>query len=213
MRLVVSGTDTGVGKTVAAAMLTQALGATYFKPVQSGLEDETDTDAVRRLTGLPDSHFLPEIYRLRTPASPHISAEIDGGNMYGRGAVDMKGAIACFVAAVARYLETHGRPSGSISLMITGDEEGPAVNGTEKLLRWADTAMQYAKMNFATTAVLFDERMQSKAVEKLRLENDLQRAIDQQQLYLNYQPIVSLATGKINCVEALVRCYLIKKQA
>lgn len=75
----------------------------------------------------------------------------------------------------------------------------------EKLLRWADTAMQYAKMNFASTAVLFDERMQSKAVEKLRLENDLQRAIDQRQLYLNYQPIVSLATGKANCVEALVR--------
>ncbi len=78
MRLVVSGTDTGVGKTIAAAMLMQALGATYFKPVQSGLEDETDTDAVRRLTGLPDDDFLPEIYRLRTPASPHVSAEIDG---------------------------------------------------------------------------------------------------------------------------------------
>ncbi|MEO1006430.1 MAG: diguanylate cyclase, partial [Cyanobacteria bacterium J06638_38] len=75
----------------------------------------------------------------------------------------------------------------------------------EKLLRWADTAMQYAKMNFARTAVLFDERMQSKAVEKLRLENDLQRAIDNHQLYLNYQPIVSLDTGKTNCVEALVR--------
>ncbi|MGB5631524.1 MAG: EAL domain-containing protein [Waterburya sp.] len=75
----------------------------------------------------------------------------------------------------------------------------------EKLLRWADTAMQYAKVNFAKTSVLFDERMQSKAVEKLRLENDLQRAIDNQQLYLNYQPIVSLDTGKINCVEALVR--------
>ena len=67
---------------------------------------------------------------------PPFSAAVDGGNMYGRGAVDMKGAIACFVAAIARYLETHGRPSGSISLMITGDEEGPGVNGTEKLLRW-----------------------------------------------------------------------------
>ena len=75
----------------------------------------------------------------------------------------------------------------------------------EKMLRWADTAMQYAKVNFAKTSVLFDKRMQSKAVEKLRLENDLQRAIDNQQLYLNYQPIVSLDTGKINCLEALVR--------
>lgn len=75
----------------------------------------------------------------------------------------------------------------------------------EKLLRWADTAMQYAKANFAKSSVLFDESMQSKAVEKLRLENDLQRAIDNHQLYLNYQPIVSLDTGKINCLEALVR--------
>ena len=75
----------------------------------------------------------------------------------------------------------------------------------EKMLRWADTAMQYAKVNFAKTSVLFDEKMQSKAVEKLRLENDLQQAINNQQLYLNYQPIVSLDTGKINCLEALVR--------
>jgi diguanylate cyclase (GGDEF)-like protein len=75
----------------------------------------------------------------------------------------------------------------------------------EKMLRAADTAMQYAKVNFAKTSVLFDAKMQSKATEKLRLENDLQRAIENQQLYLNYQPIVSLDTGKINCVEALVR--------
>ncbi|PSB11405.1 GGDEF domain-containing response regulator [Pleurocapsa sp. CCALA 161] len=75
----------------------------------------------------------------------------------------------------------------------------------EKMLRWADTAMQYAKVNFAKTSVLFDETMQSQAVEKLRLENDLQRAIDNHQLYLNYQPIVSLDTGKIHCLEALVR--------
>ena len=75
----------------------------------------------------------------------------------------------------------------------------------EKLLRWADTAMQHAKENFVKTSVLFDETMQSKAVEKLRLENDLQQAIDSQQLYLNYQPIVSLSTGNISCLEALVR--------
>jgi dethiobiotin synthetase len=77
-RFIVSGTDTGVGKTVFAAMLTLALDGTYFKPVQSGLEDETDTETVQRLTGLPDDRFLPEAHRLRTPASPHLSAEIDG---------------------------------------------------------------------------------------------------------------------------------------
>ncbi|MCB1992163.1 MAG: succinyl-diaminopimelate desuccinylase, partial [Geminicoccaceae bacterium] len=58
----------------------------------------------------------------------------------GRGAADMKGDIACFVAAIARYLERHGSVPGSLSLLITGDEEGPAVNGTVALLRWAEAA-------------------------------------------------------------------------
>jgi succinyl-diaminopimelate desuccinylase len=60
---------------------------------------------------------------------------IEGGQLYGRGAVDMKGAIGAFVAATARFLAEH-RPAGSISFLITGDEEGPAVNGTKKLLGW-----------------------------------------------------------------------------
>jgi succinyl-diaminopimelate desuccinylase len=68
---------------------------------------------------------------------PPFAAEIQGGFLYGRGAVDMKGGIACFVAAVARHIAERGRPKGSISLLITGDEEGPAVNGTAKLLDWA----------------------------------------------------------------------------
>jgi succinyl-diaminopimelate desuccinylase len=68
---------------------------------------------------------------------PPFAAEIEGGFLYGRGAVDMKGGIACFVAAVARHIAEHGRPKGSISLLITGDEEGPAINGTVKLLDWA----------------------------------------------------------------------------
>jgi succinyl-diaminopimelate desuccinylase len=69
---------------------------------------------------------------------PPFSADIEDGVMFGRGAVDMKGGIACFVAAVARHIEKHGKPKGSISFLITGDEEGPAVNGTVKLLDWAD---------------------------------------------------------------------------
>lgn len=68
---------------------------------------------------------------------PPFSADIADGEMFGRGAVDMKGGIACFVAAVARHIETHGAPNGSISFLITGDEEGPAINGTVKLLEWA----------------------------------------------------------------------------
>lgn len=70
--LVVTGTDTGVGKTVFAAGLVAALGATYWKPVQSGLDGATDSETVRDLSGRP---VLPEAYRLDMPASPHLSAE------------------------------------------------------------------------------------------------------------------------------------------
>ncbi len=68
---------------------------------------------------------------------PPFAAEIAGGEMFGRGAVDMKGGIACFVAAIARHIEKHGKPVGSVSFLITGDEEGPSINGTSKLLEWA----------------------------------------------------------------------------
>jgi succinyl-diaminopimelate desuccinylase len=64
-----------------------------------------------------------------------FAAEVRDGRLIGRGAVDMKGAIAAFVAAVGAYLKD-GTPKGSISLLITGDEEGDAVNGTRKVLDW-----------------------------------------------------------------------------
>ena len=68
---------------------------------------------------------------------PPFAAEVSRGEMYGRGAVDMKGGIACFAAAVARHIDKHGMFKGSISLLITGDEEGASINGTVKLLDWA----------------------------------------------------------------------------
>ncbi|AHI24500.1 succinyl-diaminopimelate desuccinylase [Komagataeibacter xylinus] len=61
---------------------------------------------------------------------------IHDGVLFGRGACDMKGGIAAFVAAVRLYLERTPRPRGSISLLITGDEEGPATNGTVRVLEW-----------------------------------------------------------------------------
>jgi succinyl-diaminopimelate desuccinylase len=67
--------------------------------------------------------------------SDPFAAEIRDGVLYGRGAVDMKGAIACFIAAAARTIET-GQDVGSLSLLITGDEEGPSINGTVKVLQW-----------------------------------------------------------------------------
>ncbi|MFS0772279.1 dethiobiotin synthase [Sphingomonas sp. 1P08PE] len=78
-RIVVTGTDTGIGKTVFAAALTAALGAHYWKPVQAGLEEEGgDADTVARLAGIPRVRILPDAYRLATPCSPHRAAEIDG---------------------------------------------------------------------------------------------------------------------------------------
>lgn len=66
-----------------------------------------------------------------------FEGEIHDGLLYGRGAVDMKGAIAAFVVAASRYIGEHrGSPPGSISLLITGDEEGPSINGTIKVLDW-----------------------------------------------------------------------------
>jgi succinyl-diaminopimelate desuccinylase len=70
-------------------------------------------------------------------AHPPFSGEVKDGVLYGRGAVDMKGGIACAIAAVLDHLAANGgKPKGSISFLITGDEEGIAVNGTIKLLKW-----------------------------------------------------------------------------
>jgi succinyl-diaminopimelate desuccinylase len=70
---------------------------------------------------------------------PPFAAEIADGKLYGRGAADMKGGIACFAAAALDYVKTKsGEIDGSISLLITGDEEGPGINGTPKVLAWMD---------------------------------------------------------------------------
>jgi len=77
----VTGTDTGIGKTVVSSLLTKGLDATYWKPIQAGLEEETDTEFVRRTTGIPDKQIVPERYRLQTPMSPHGAAKIDDVNI------------------------------------------------------------------------------------------------------------------------------------
>ncbi|NOX25627.1 MAG: dethiobiotin synthase [Deltaproteobacteria bacterium] len=70
----ITGTDTGVGKTVVSAILLAGLSYKYWKPVQCGLLEATDTEVIKNITGLHDGHFLPEKYRLPVSASPHISA-------------------------------------------------------------------------------------------------------------------------------------------
>ena len=76
--IIVTGTDTDIGKTVFAAALAGALGASYWKPVQAGIEGGGDALTVAALAGLPPARILPEAYRLQTPCSPHRAAELDG---------------------------------------------------------------------------------------------------------------------------------------
>ncbi len=77
-KIIVTGTDTDIGKTVFSAALTAALDAYYWKPVQAGLDDETDSEAVARMGGVDPARILPERYRLAIPASPHFSAAQEG---------------------------------------------------------------------------------------------------------------------------------------
>ena len=112
----------------------------------------------------PDTACVDNLYARLGDAAPHIcfaghtdvvpvgaadnwqkdpfSGEISDDKLWGRGAADMKGAIAAFVAATADYLSQNGKPNGSISLLITGDEEGPSVNGTIKMLDWLSTQQE-----------------------------------------------------------------------
>jgi dethiobiotin synthetase len=77
-RFVIVGTDTGVGKTVVSAAIVGALGAFYWKPVQAGLDGETDSQTVGRLSDVAADHILPEAWRLRRAASPHLAARDEG---------------------------------------------------------------------------------------------------------------------------------------
>ncbi|OJJ16952.1 dethiobiotin synthase [marine bacterium AO1-C] len=75
---IIAGIDTEIGKTVISAIVTEALQADYWKPVQSGDLHHTDTDKIKALVTNTQSKFHPEGYRLKTPMSPHASADIDG---------------------------------------------------------------------------------------------------------------------------------------
>ncbi|CAJ0891103.1 dethiobiotin synthetase [freshwater sediment metagenome] len=87
---VIVGTDTNVGKTAFSAALVGALDAFYWKPVQSGLEDETDSQTVARLSGVAPARILPEAWRLKLPASPHIAARAEGVEIDAEGLIPPK---------------------------------------------------------------------------------------------------------------------------
>lgn len=69
-------------------------------------------------------------------SQPPFAASVIGDVLFGRGATDMKGSVAAFAAAAVDYIRSNGKPAGSISFLITCDEEGPAINGTVKVLEW-----------------------------------------------------------------------------
>ena len=77
MKLFVTGTDTDVGKTIFSAALSGALKANYWKPIQAGTLENSDSDTILRLSGNPPATILPEAYRLNTACSPHRAAELD----------------------------------------------------------------------------------------------------------------------------------------
>lgn len=77
-QIAIAGIHTGIGKTIASAIICEALQADYWKPVQAGDLDSSDTITVRRLLSNERSHLHPEAFRLSMPASPHLAARVDG---------------------------------------------------------------------------------------------------------------------------------------
>ena len=78
MKLFITGISTDVGKTIASAIIVEALQADYWKPIQAGDLEHSDTHKVQSLVSNTQSHFHPNSYALQTPASPHLAAAIDG---------------------------------------------------------------------------------------------------------------------------------------
>jgi dethiobiotin synthetase len=80
-RFFITGTDTGIGKTVVSALLCAALDAIYWKPIQTGTREGTDRDTVTKLAEIPASRTIPEVYRFAPPVSPHLAARLAGARI------------------------------------------------------------------------------------------------------------------------------------
>ncbi|AWH84631.1 dethiobiotin synthase [Flavobacterium album] len=78
MKLFITGIGTDVGKTIASAIITEALEADYWKPIQAGDLDNSDSHKIKRYISNPKTTIFPNSYALKTPASPHLAAELDG---------------------------------------------------------------------------------------------------------------------------------------
>ena len=133
-RIIVTGTDTGIGKTVFAAGLARLLDGFYFKPVQAGLQGETDTAMVQRLSELPAMRMLPEVWRLETAAAPHLAAERDAVSIN-------PGALT--LPAVTRPLIVEG--AGGLMVPLTRD-----VLLIEVFARWGAPVVLCARTTLGT---------------------------------------------------------------
>ncbi|MCZ6511874.1 MAG: succinyl-diaminopimelate desuccinylase [Alphaproteobacteria bacterium] len=141
----VTPVDAGALDVLRAALDTIGFECHVMTFSEPGTDDVTNLYA-RLATGAPNICFAGHTDVVPTGATENwdhdpFSGDIIDGSLFGRGAADMKSAIAAFVGAVARFRATHGDPAdwphaGSISLLISGDEEGPAINGTRKVLDW-----------------------------------------------------------------------------
>jgi dethiobiotin synthetase len=134
VRLIVTGTDTGIGKTVFAAGLAGALDGAYWKPIQAGLEEETDRATVLRLSGLSPDRMLPEAYRLRTPSSPHLAAECDGI------VIDLEALV---LPAIDRPLVVEG--AGGLLVPLTRE-----VTYIDVMVRWQAPVVLCARTTLGT---------------------------------------------------------------
>ncbi len=119
--LVVTGTDTDVGKTIFAAAIVAATGARYWKPIQAGLDGETDTMCVARLAGVPASRIAPEVYRLATAASPHFAAERDGVDIDLQKLVPPEGVLPLVIEGAGGLLVPLSRKALQIDVFARWD--------------------------------------------------------------------------------------------
>jgi dethiobiotin synthetase len=153
-RIVVTGTDTGIGKTVFAAALADRLGACYWKPIQSGLDGATDSEVVARLGGLSSDRILSERYRLTAPVSPDQSAAIDG--------------VSIDIAALA-VPDSGGRPlviEGAGGLMVPLDRSTLYI---DVFARWRFPVVLCARTSLGTInhSLLSIEALRRRDVELL----------------------------------------------
>jgi dethiobiotin synthetase len=159
MRLVIAGTDTDVGKTIVSALVVQGLGASYWKPVQSGLADGGDSARVRELLGLPPERILPEAYRLQAPVSPHWAAERDGV------AID---PAALHLPAVAGPLVVECAGGLLVPLRREG---GPGALQIAQIARWGLPVLLVARSGLGTLnhTLLSLEALRQRAIPVLGL--------------------------------------------